>query len=171
MGARKIIGKNGIEVFTDTALEGYAKSFADFFAGTLNLYDCGKQGIGLGLEKIGSEKARAYLETISSLTQETTLSSGKELPAQSLQQIRTFLESEEKALNRIKELLMFGRDVASCSCSLEDELHSLIAPREYLFLHFPDGYKCDTKDLSFLKRIRGQIDFFLKDIKNELKLL
>ena len=85
------------------------------------------------------------------------------------EEVRDYLEAEEKALNRIKELLMYGKDVASCSCSLEEELQELISPREYLFLHFPDGYKCDTKDLSFLKRVRSQIDFFLKDIKNELK--
>ena len=203
-GAKKITGKNGIEVYTDTALEGYAKSFADFFSTTVNLYDCGKQGISLGLEEINSEKTAAYLETISAPMQETIQNSSlrEEPAAQSLQtleqgnlflepkllrrfapqnddkichcrtlthKIRTYLEAEEKALKRIKELLMFGRNVASCSCSLEDELHSLITPREYLFLHFPDGYKCDTSDLSFLKRIRGQLDFFLKDIRCALK--
>jgi len=188
-GARQILGKNNIPVFTDTALEGYAKSFADAFATSPNLYDAGKQGIPLGVQEISSEKLNAYLETvdekiIGSSPIMTVKSSSPIIAegmqgylsqchcrAQTRQSIKDYLESEEKALNRIKELLMFGKAVASCSCSLEDELETLIAPREYLFLHFPDGYKCKTSDLSFLKRVRGQIDFFLKDIKMGLATL
>lgn len=171
-GSKQIIGKNNIPVFTDTPLEGYAKSFADTFTGIPNLYDCAKQGIPLGLQLIDSEKLKAYLETVkeipladSLLVQAENISE----KATHAKEILGYLEAEEKALNRIKELLMFGKDVASCSCSLEDELEELIAQREYLFLHFPDGYKCKTSDLSFLKRVRGQIDFFLKDIKQGLK--
>ena len=166
-GAKQMLGKNSIPVFTDTALTGYANTFADFFAGTPNLYDAGAQGLSLGLQEISAEKITAYLETIEAkaTTDLHRLESAEESA------IISFLEGEEKALNRIKELLMFGKDVASCSCSLEEELHALIAPREYLFLHFPDGYQCNTSDLSFLKRVRGQLDFFLKDIRKSLKTL
>lgn len=178
-GARQIFGKNNIPVFTDTALEGYAKSFTDTFSCIPNLYDAGKQGIPLGIQQIDSEKLKAYLETVqdspsslqemeknSNLKPESSPNNDKNDKSKA---VKEYLESEEKALNRIKELLMFGNDVASCSCSFEEELASLIAPREYLFLHFPDGYKCKTSDLSFLKRVRGQIDFFLKDIKMGIK--
>ena len=178
-GAKQFFGKNNIPVFTDTALEGYAKSFTDTFSCIPNLYDAGKQGIPLGIQQIDSEKLKAYLETVqdspsslqemeknSNLKPESSLNNDENDKSKA---VKEYLETEEKALNRIKELLMFGNDVASCSCSFEEELASLIAPREYLFLHFPDGYKCKTSDLSFLKRVRGQIDFFLKDIKNELK--
>lgn len=178
-GARQIFGKNNIPVFTDTALEGYAKSFTDTFSCIPNLYDAGKQGIPLGIQQIDSEKLKAYLETVqdspsslqemekhSNLKPESSLNNDENGKSKA---VKEYLENEEKALNRIKELLMFGNDVASCSCSFEEELASLIAPREYLFLHFPDGYKCKTSDLSFLKRVRGQIDFFLKDIKMGIK--
>ena len=178
-GARQIFGKNNIPVFTDTALEGYAKSFTDTFSCIPNLYDAGKQGIPLGIQQIDSEKLKTYLETVqgspsfllemeknSNLKPESSLNNDENDKSKA---VKEYLESEEKALNRIKELLMFGNDVASCSCSFEEELASLIAPREYLFLHFPDGYKCKTSDLSFLKRVRGQIDFFLKDIKMGIK--
>ena len=176
MGAKEIKGKNNTSVFTDTALEGYSASFADFFSGTVNLYDAGEQGLPLSIQQISSEKLAAYLETLDSTAASAirgqdlhfSETSPKE-KARKIHEIREYLEKEEKSLNRIKELLMFGKDVASCSCSVEEELHALIAPREYLFLHFPDGYKCTPSDISFLKRVRGQIDFFLKDIKNELK--
>ena len=172
-GARLVNAKNDVSVYTDTALEAYASSFKDMFKSTPNLYDAGAQGLLLGLQEISAEKITAYLGTIAE--KESTdlhrLETETENESLCTSAIISFLEAEEKALNRIKELLMFGKDVARCSCSLEDELHELIAPREYLFLHFPDGYKCDTSDLSFLKRVRGQLDFFLKDIKRSLATL
>ena len=168
-GAKRLIGKNGIEVFTDTALEGYAKSFTDVFYGTANLYDAGKQGIPLGIQEIDAKKVKAYLETVKDSSKAAVSLPQQKEDIKIREEVWDYLEAEEKALNRIKELLMYGKDVASCSCPLEEELQELISPREYLFLHFPDGYKCDTKDLSFLKRIRSQLDFFLKDIKSDLK--
>ena len=43
------------------------------------------------------------------------------------------------------------------------EIEKLLLSREYLYLHFPDGLKASL-DLSFLKRVRAEIDFFIKDI-------
>ena len=173
-GAKQFTGKNGISLYTDTALEGYAKSFDDVFSGTPNLYDAGIQGLPLGIERISQEKLKTFLESLE-VTNSEKLGSKEEKDTvqekklKKAEEIRRFLEKEEKALNRIKELLMFGKDVENCSRSVEDELEALISCREYLFLHFPDGYKCDTKSISFLKRVRSQIDFFLKDIKSGLK--
>ncbi|WP_294430243.1 6-hydroxymethylpterin diphosphokinase MptE-like protein [uncultured Treponema sp.] len=170
-GAKRFLGKNGIELFTDSALENYAKSFVDAFQNMPNLYDCGKQGFPLGVQQISSETLSAYLNTVKS-SGKTEIYESKYLKGDiKINQLRAYFESEEKALNRIKELLMYGKEVGGCSISVEDELYALISKREYLFLHFPDGYKCNTKDLSFLKRVRGQIDFFLKDIKMGIKQL
>lgn len=176
-GAMRVLGKNGIPIFTDTVLESYKKNFSDFFRNTPNLYDCGAQGLPLGITELSNESLRAFLEglpaTESALTENHgTLWNGEDCPAgEKALRIREYLEQEEKALNRIKELLMFGNDVASCSQSIEEELYYLISRREYLFLHFPDGYRCGAENLSFLKRARGQIDFFLKDIKLSLQEL
>lgn len=46
----------------------------------------------------------------------------------------------------------------------EEKLLNLLEQHEYLYLHFPDGYKKPNLSQSFLKRIRAEIDFFLKDI-------
>jgi hypothetical protein len=43
-----------------------------------------------------------------------------------------------------------------------EKIESLAKKREYLFLHFADGERFKS-DLSFLKRVRIEIDFFLKD--------
>ena len=171
MGAKKIIGKNGRQIFTDTALEGYAKSFEDFFCGWKNLFDCGNQGIPLGIENKNppsAEESSHYNQDFEIGPEDLEIMNCR---ASLCPRVKSYLEEEEKALNRIKELLVFGNDVASCSISLEEELKSLIAPREYLFLHFPDGYSCRTQDISFLKRLRSQLEFFLKDIKASLKSL
>ena len=47
--------------------------------------------------------------------------------------------------------------------SLNGQLYALLAGREYLYLHFPDGYRVST-DTAFLKRVRAEADFFLKQI-------
>ena len=76
--------------------------------------------------------------------------------------VRNFYEKEECALERLKNILSSGRNMS------EDErrvkIEKLLAAREYLYLHFPDGLKASF-DLSFLKRVRAEIDFFIKDIE------
>jgi hypothetical protein len=52
----------------------------------------------------------------------------------------------------------------------EKEIYAILSDHEYLFLHFPDGYKPSTAP-SFLKRVRAEIDFFLKDIRRAGKML
>ena len=44
---------------------------------------------------------------------------------------------------------------------LEVEITKLAKPREYLYLHFPDGNQF-TYSQSFLNRIRTEIEGFLK---------
>ncbi|MCR4821717.1 MAG: DUF115 domain-containing protein [Treponema sp.] len=171
-GAKILKGKNNIPVFTDTGLEAYSKSFIDAFRNLPNIYDCGQQGIDLGLSLLSPEKLSAYLKSLENKTFNTEqYLNEKAENEKSKEEILAFLEEEEKALNRIKELLVHGKDVESCSMTLEEELKKLIGAREYLYLHFPDGYKCNVKDLSFLKRVRSQLDFFLKDIKQGIKFL
>ena len=43
------------------------------------------------------------------------------------------------------------------------QLFALLESMDYLYLHFPDGHKASL-EISFLKRVRAEIDFFLKDI-------
>ena len=52
----------------------------------------------------------------------------------------------------------------------KEEIKEILKEREYLYLHFPDGYSL-SMETQFLKRIRAEIDFFLKDINSSLKEL
>ena len=45
----------------------------------------------------------------------------------------------------------------------KERIRVILEEADYLYLHFPDGYK-PSLDTSFLKRVRSEIDFFLKDI-------
>ena len=76
--------------------------------------------------------------------------------------VRNFYEKEECALERLKNILSSGRNMSEDERRVEIE--KLLAAREYLYLHFPDGLKASL-DLSFLKRVRAEIDFFIKDIE------
>ena len=76
--------------------------------------------------------------------------------------VRNFYEEEKRALSRLKNILSSGGNMSEDERNAEIE--KLLAAREYLYLHFPDGLKVSL-DLSFLKRVRAEIDFFLKDIE------
>ena len=76
--------------------------------------------------------------------------------------VRNFYEKEECALERLKNILSSGRNMSEDERRVEIE--KLLAAREYLYLHFPDGLKASF-ELSFLKRVRAEIDFFIKDIE------
>ena len=80
---------------------------------------------------------------------------------QKARSVRDFYEEEERSLKRLKNILSSGQNMSEAERSAEIE--KLLASREYLYLHFPDGLKASL-DVSFLKRVRAEIDFFIKDI-------
>ena len=79
-----------------------------------------------------------------------------------------YYDKEEQQLLHLKELLSNGEksmtEYEKSKYSLNELIFEILKERDYLYLHFPDGYRLST-DISFLKRIRAEIDFFLKDIK------
>ncbi|MDE5581712.1 MAG: DUF115 domain-containing protein, partial [Treponemataceae bacterium] len=50
-GAEKIFGKNGKRVFTTKNLSGYATLFQSFFSSAKNIFDCGEEGLDLGIAR------------------------------------------------------------------------------------------------------------------------
>ena len=75
------------------------------------------------------------------------------------------MQEEKKALLFLKDLLTFGEESAGRdkTQTLSKQIEGLLFDRDYLFLHFPDGY-APRMDADFLKRVRAEIDFFLKQI-------
>lgn len=145
--------KFGFTTYTLPVLKTYRDLLEGYFSGTENLWDCGKSGLKLGLPLISKEDAEklcsygsAKNNTIWKL--ENTCNSFKD-----------FLENERKALTELRNLLSGETELKGAE--LSDKIRQLAEKREYLYLHFPDGYRF-TMEISFLKRLRAEIDCFLK---------
>ncbi len=180
LGTEKVTGKNGQTVITTPTLKSYATMFKSFFAGEKNLYDAAESGIDLGLthatmdchvadaprndEKdcttLNDETCEA--EEISHCNTDNTRhceAEGRGNPHK--KEIEDYLSNERKALKELCNLLTGKTDLKDKE--LLEEIKKIAEPREYLYLHFPDGYKFSTSQ-SFLNRIRTEIDYFLKFI-------
>ncbi|MCR5723959.1 MAG: DUF115 domain-containing protein [Treponema sp.] len=157
--ARAVPGKSGI-VFTDTALSGYATQFCAYFAGTPNLFDAGTSGIPLNLPQVES---RQLCEFLSNLPKNKAVLSAPEAGSDAKERIHSYLKEETQALTRLKTLLIEGEKARDANMTVQEEIALILKDRDYLYLHFPDGYECRPADISFLKRVRSEIDFFLKD--------
>ncbi|MBQ6782369.1 MAG: DUF115 domain-containing protein [Treponema sp.] len=161
-GAQFVQGKNG-GIFTDTALSGYAQQFAGVFAGTKNLFDIGESGLDLGI-------VRRDLNFQNHGGSHAKPDDCPEIESDDFErltpQVTAFFAEERKALFRLKDLLVNGDAARSKTMTVQEEIGTILARREYLYLHFPDGYECKPSDISFLKRVRSEIDFFLKDMRD-----
>ena len=155
--------KDGSQMISIKSMTGYAEDFRHTFAGVKNLQDIGRTGLDLGLPKAGNE---SLLEAADKATEEHRASIGLVAPAPQAKEAATaFLAEEKTALLTLKDLLMHGDESLhrDKTVSLNEQLSALLAGREYLYLHFPDGYRVST-DTAFLKRVRAETDFFLKQI-------
>ncbi len=167
-------GKGGKFVYTAKNLAGYAAQFARTFAGSRNLFDLGKSGLDLGfpaasLQSVSDCKGRGALaggnENTETLKAATRLWRGTP-EKQRNDRICGYFENELSMLRYVKALLINGKSAQKDkSLDLSDEIASILAPRDYLYLHFPDGYAPNFGDLGFLKRVRSEIDFFIKDFQ------
>lgn len=162
-GASAVKGKAGNTVFTMISLLSYAQTFRGMFSETKNIYDAGKSGIELCIQKRDIKNNQFSDDSAKETTKE------KMIPEiEKKRQIHQFYEKEDKALNMLKDILSHGQDIPETERNLR--ISELLTGREYLYLHFPDGYK-PSLEPSFLKRIRTEIDFFLKKIHTGERLL
>ncbi len=153
------LGKDNKYHITDPALSTYAQLFSARYSMIENLWDIGNTGINLGsrfstieqmienVKKYPIEKK--YKETY--MTEKTNQINSKD-----------FLSHELNCLLKIKNILT-GKITDS-----KNELQSLLSQREYLYLHFPDAYLGLQMNESFLKRIRAELDIFIKTIQLSL---
>ncbi len=148
-GASPVIDKNGKAFISTPTLKGYAALFKSLFSDVKNLFDVGESGIELGLPKAGPEdgnkKEKNIIEEVFDPEVKST--------------IQAYLDNEKDKLEYLKKLLTGQTELKDAS--LLEEIRKIAEPREYLYLHFPDGYRFSTSQ-SFLNRIRTELDFFLK---------
>jgi len=149
-GSEKILDKNGHNFITTPVLKNYAAMFNAFFEKEEALFDAGESGLSLSIPKKSPQSIKA---PVKELKKDISFSQNEE------REIQAYLCEERKALEYLKSLLT-GKTKLEGKKLLE-EIKKTAEPREYLYLHFPDGWHFST-DQSFLNRIRTEIDFFLK---------
>ena len=171
----------GTSWFTSPALDGYAKDFIRRFSNEKNIFNLSMIKLGAiqsidekefknlvaNLCNVGRESnfdARHNLDSEHNLNTEHNLHTGHNLDRLNKQSKRTaigFLENEIHELEKIKNALVNGGMTTS-------ELCKKIEEHDYLYIHFPDGNADCHEDISFLKRVRAEIDYFLKVLKTAI---
>ena len=158
IGAQEVICKSGTTARTTKILSQYAAQFIAMFSRQPNLFDCTTfgQDLGLAYRHISSEPSPTP-RIPSSLTCKGSGTRGDGA--------RQFLLDEREALVRLKDLLAKGQasSFREEGITLGDQIAHLASVREYLFLHFPDGFAFKSEP-SFLRRVRAEIDYFLKQL-------
>ena len=161
LGTEKVSGKNSQLVITTPTLKSYAAMFKSFFAGEKNLFDAGESGIDLGLPHTDMNCLIANAPRNNKTSEADGIrhceAIGRGNPYTN--EIKTFLQNERNALEKLRDLLTGKTELKDKE--LLEAIKKIAEPREYLYLHFPDGYKFSVEQ-SFLNRIRTEIDFFLK---------
>lgn len=147
--AVKVTGKNGEPIVTTTNLSGYAELFNYKFTGIKNLYDCGKTGLTLGIP--AAAPATTLQGNTTAIKVKNTEGATKD-----------FIDSEKTALIQLKDI--FTGKIQLSEEERTKKITELLQPRDYLYLHFPDGYRMELTQ-NFLNRVRIEIDFFLKIIQ------
>jgi hypothetical protein len=158
IGASAAAGKNGETVYTTPALLSYASTFRNIFSGSRNVFDAGTTGIPIGLQR----RAVPCIHKESTVDEYSNIKQAYHMPADKLGLIKNFYDAEEKALCELRDILSHGQNMNELQRN--KRITELVTAREYLYLHFPDGYKFSLSQ-SFLKRVRAETDFFLKDIR------
>ncbi len=140
-------------------LYNYGLLFEKRYSSVNNLYDLSKFGVETGLPQISHED---FFETVKSQTaqihadNETSKRTETVSPCE-IAKIREFLTSHHSMLSEIKDILTGNKTATN--------LEILLNKCGYLYLHFPDGENGPKLTSDFLKRVRAEIEFFLKITK------
>lgn len=147
IGTQSFFDQNNKEMITSQNLKNYADLFINKYSSNKNLFTATKKGIQLNIpfkSPVRYEKNEIHLDN----NYNSDYSS-----------IIDYLKTEKSALLELRDILSGKIKLSPSETNIKIE--QLAKYREYLYLHFPDGYKF-SMEISFLKRIRTEIDYFLK---------
>lgn len=150
--SQPVNGKDGKVFYTTPSMQNYADLFNGIFYKEENIFDSGKCGIKLDIpagKPVPSAIKSQSLKTYS-------------FSEDYKQKLSAYLESEKAVLIKLRDILT-GK-IKLPENELEVEITEIVKPREYLYLHFPDGNEFKYSQ-SFLNRIRTEVEGFLKIIE------
>ena len=154
------LSKTGIAVRSDPVMRNYQNLFAEEFGGNPRLMDISGPGLPLGIKTVSAGEAFAVLNG----GKESGLNRPPVHPGMSgiqREKIAAFVRQEIDALEALKQI-MTGEDGAGLA-----RMEELLDALDYLWAHFPDcagrgGCRPQGTDIGFLKRVRAEIEPFLK---------
>jgi len=154
------VSKNGISVRSNPAMQNYRNLFEQEFGGDSRLFDIEGTGLPLGIKTLSMESALSLLEDFPEKNFTQRREDAKDAERRRGGKVLAFLESERKRLEELRGILTSEAAVDG------KRLNVLIDECDYLWAHFPDysgGRRPDLAEnspstLSFLKRVRAEID-------------
>lgn len=164
-------GNSGKKFATSVALKGYAEIFSRFFYGRKNLFDCRETGLPLRLEKKDLDGEKDFFTAEEKDRKNALPNLAENEKSENCEEnlkteICHWLKNEISALETLREILIGKTKIPADN--INNEIMKILDCREYLYLHFPDGFLAQTNP-SFLKRVRAEIDFFIKDLSVSLE--
>jgi hypothetical protein len=152
------VSKSGISVYTNPAMKNYRDLFKQEFGGDSRIFDIQGTGLPLGIKTLSLEEAIGLLDKVDSEIF-TQRNEGTKITKEEKREDRNILIMfVENEIDRLKEL----RDILTGETTADNErLTVLIDECDYLWAHFPDfagGRRPELGDISFLKRLRAEID-------------
>jgi hypothetical protein len=175
-GVFNTVSKSGAPVKSDPAMRTYRNLFEREFSADRRIRDIEGSGLSLGLATVNLEEAAALLaegpaaETAGGL-RTVTDRSGAFIPPAFID--TPFIDGEIALLEELRAILTGSSGPAST------RLETLLDETDYLWAHFPDcagtdGRRPSGTDIAFLKRVRAEIDPFIKLwtlVRRETKLM
>jgi len=175
-GAFSTVSKSNIPVRSDPALRTYRNLFEQEFAADTRIRDIAGTGLSLGVQSLSVEEAVNLLaEDITQRRKDAKTQRKKEsfqttplsfftlrplrLRASACGNSEEFIKKEKALLEELRAMLT--------GAAPAEKLETLLDEADYLWAHFPDcagaeGRRPPASDLAFLKRVRAEIDPFIK---------
>ena len=159
-GVFTVLSKSNSPVKSDPAMRNYRDLFEREFSDP-RIKDIRGSGLPLGLETLDINDAYIIL-TASNSTQEQTIDAGGKEQSKINIRLADFIKHEKTQLEKLRSIL--SGEVIQNDTTVLDQL---LDDADYLWAHFPDcagteGRRPAANDITFLKRIRAELDPFIK---------
>jgi len=173
-----VISKDGGRVFSSPVMLGYRdlfeREFAEFGCSPPQLFDIAGNGLSLGIKVLPPETAFDILSSTGRPVSTPRDFGDNEATATKLaERLKAFTRAEQGRVTLLRNMLT-GKDAMN-----HETLDALLDECNYLWSHFPDCVASkrrpsledlkagDATTVSFLKRVRAEIDPFLKLLGDE----
>jgi hypothetical protein len=155
-GTFTALSKTGLPVRSDPAMRGYRDLFEQEFGPDRRIFDIEGPGLPLGVATLTMDQALEKLAACREKKAPVVNAGNCEAKCKT---VKAFIEQEMSCLIKLKNILT--------GTSIPEELGGLLDDCDYLWAHFPEcagagGRRPEATDLSFLKRVRAEIEPFIK---------